>query len=428
VSLTDLTQVDWTVPDSLVLSPGIPHRLPEPHPVAARAREAGCEIVCDVELLGRAQPQARFVGITGTNGKSTTTALIGHVLKEAGRAPQVGGNLGRPALDFDPVGPDGLYVLELSSYQLERIDSIAFEVAVWLNISPDHLDRHGDLDGYVAAKQRIFTHQAARHSAVVGIDDAPSRRVHDALADGGGPTVVGVSGVRPVDGGVGVRDDGMLVDDLHGGAAPVADLARIGSLPGRHNWQNAAAAYAACRRLGLESETVVQALADFPGLPHRQEPVATVDGVAFVNDSKATNADAAARALACYSTIYWIAGGRAKAGGLAGTEAQFGRIRRAYLIGEAADAFAEELAGRLETVVAHDLDSAVRRAVADARAEAEAAEGPVVLLSPACASFDQYADFAARGDAFKAVVAGLEGARGAMTDAHLSGPRPGGAA
>jgi UDP-N-acetylmuramoylalanine--D-glutamate ligase len=428
VPLTDLYRADWSVPDSLVLSPGIPHRLPQPHPLAARAREAGCEIVCDVELLGRAQPQARFVGVTGTNGKSTTTALIGHVLAYAGQPAQVGGNLGPPVLDFEPAGPDGLYVLELSSYQLERTDSIAFEVAVWLNISPDHLDRHGDLDGYVGAKQRIFTHQTGRQSAVVGVDDARSRRVHDVLADGGGPAAVAVSGQQPVAGGVGVAADGTLVDDLDGAAAQVCDLTRMTSLPGRHNWQNAAAAYAACRRLGLDAGTIAAALHSFPGLPHRQEPVATVDGVAFVNDSKATNADAAARALACYATVYWIAGGRAKAGGLAGTEAQFDRIRCAYLIGEAADAFARELAGRLETVVATDLETAVRTAFADAKAAGAGAEAPVVLLSPACASFDQYADFAERGDAFKAVVAELEGARGAMQNAHLSGPQAGGAA
>jgi UDP-N-acetylmuramoylalanine--D-glutamate ligase len=421
VPLTDLHQVDWREPVSLVLSPGIPHDKPQPHPVAAMAREHGCEIVGDIELLGRAMPDASYVGITGTNGKSTTTALIDHILRLSGRDPQTGGNLGRPVLEFDPVEPGGYYVLEMSSYQLERTASITFDVAVWLNITPDHLDRHGDLDGYVAAKKSIFRRQTGPRSAIVGVDDDPSRAVFEELRAGGSQTLVPVSCERPVPGGVWVQD-GTLIDDLDGGRVPAADLRDIPALPGRHNWQNAAAAYAACRRIGVDAPVIAACLRSFPGLPHRQEPLGTVEGVGFVNDSKATNADAARRALACYRHIHWIAGGRAKAGGLGGTEAYWERIAKAYLIGEAAEDFAAQLDGRVATARCGDLDTAVAAAFDDARAAD--ADGAVVLLSPACASFDQFASFEARGERFKALVAELPGARGEMDEAHLSQSEP----
>jgi len=417
IPLVNLHQVDWREPVTLVLSPGIPDRLPEPHPVAAMARQAGCEIVGDIELLGRAVPDASYIGITGTNGKSTTTALIAHLLNLSGREAQVGGNLGRPVLDFDPVEPGAYYVLEMSSYQLERTASITFDVAVLLNVAPDHLDRHGDMAGYIAAKTNIFRRQTKPRAAVVGVDDEHSRKVYADLQATGAQTLVPVSCLGPVEGGVGV-EDGVLVDDLDGQGVRAFDLRELPALPGRHNWQNAAVAYAACRKIGVDAPVIAACLRSFPGLPHRQEPVATIDGVAFVNDSKATNADAAQRALACYRRIYWIAGGRAKQGGLAGTEPYFDHVRRAYLIGEAEDAFAAALDGTLETARCGDLDSAVRQAFADAKADG--AEGAVVLLSPACASFDQFANFEARGDRFKQLVGELEGTRGAISDAHLS--------
>lgn len=398
VPIADLGQADPAGVEALLLSPGIPHTHPAPHPVAARARAAGLPIVGDVELLYRALPRARYVGITGTNGKSTTTALIGHVLAGAGRKVQVGGNLGTPVLTFEPLGEDGIYVLEMSSYQLELTPSLRFDVAVLLNVTPDHLGRHGGMDGYVAAKRRIFQHRDRARTAVVAVDDEHTRAVFDDLERAGDVAVVPVSAERPVP-GVSVLD-GLLYD---GGAAPVADLNAIETLPGRHNWQNAAAAFAACRAAGLETAEILRGFASFPGLAHRQQYLGEADGVRWVNDSKATNAAAAAKALACYDAIYWIAGGQAKEGGLAGLEPLLARIRHAFLIGEAAPDFRQWLSARgVATTVCGDLGRAVPAAAALARAQK--VPGATVLLSPACASWDQFANFERRGEAFAALA------------------------
>jgi UDP-N-acetylmuramoylalanine--D-glutamate ligase len=404
VPIVDLAAIDWREPASLILSPGIPHSFPKAHPIVALARAAGCEVIGDIELLVRAQRGCGYVGITGTNGKSTTTALVGHILAGAGRAVQVGGNLGTPALTLAPLGPGGLYVLEMSSYQLELTPSVVFDVTVLLNISPDHLDRHGGMDGYVAAKRRVFQGQAGPRVAVVGVDDAVTRAIAEQLASARAQIVRPISGERPVAGGVYVIG-GTLIDDSEGRQAPVIDLKPIASLPGRHNHQNAAAAYATARAAGLDAATIGTGIAGFPGLAHRQERVAEIDGILFVNDSKATNADAAARALGCYPAIYWIAGGVAKAGGITELAGFFTRIRHAYLIGEAAATFAATLGDAVPHSVVGDLASAVRAAFADARAARAA--GAVVLLSPACASFDQYANFEARGEHFRRLVDAL---------------------
>jgi UDP-N-acetylmuramoylalanine--D-glutamate ligase len=404
----DLTQKDLHGAAGLVLSPGIPHLFPAPHPVAARAREAGIDIVGEVELLARSQPEASYVGITGTNGKSTTTALIGHILGVTRHAVQVGGNLGTPALALDPLGRDGIYVLEMSSYQLELTRSLVFDVALLTNITPDHLDRHGGMEGYVAAKRRIFDRQDASCTAVVGMDDEPSRAIYAALAASAAPVLLPISAERRAPGGVYVLD-GMLHDDIEGGDVRVADISTIPSLPGRHNWQNAAAAYAAARAMGVDRAPIVGCLRSFPGLAHRQEQIAVIDGVRYVNDSKATNADAAEKALVCYDNIYWIAGGRPKAGGIASLAPHFPRIRHAYLIGEAADEFARTLEGNAPYSKVGTLDRAVAAAREDARRERIA--GAAVLLSPACASFDQFSDFEARGERFRALVEALPGER-----------------
>jgi UDP-N-acetylmuramoylalanine--D-glutamate ligase len=404
IPIVDLATIDWHGPVSLILSPGIPHSFPKPHPIVAQARAAGCEVIGDIELLVRARRDCRYVGITGTNGKSTTTALIGHILGRAARAVQVGGNIGTPVLTFEALGADGVYVLEMSSYQLELTPSAAFDIAVLLNISPDHLDRHGGMDGYVAAKRRIFQHQTPRDVAVVGVDDDVTRRIAADLSADGDPQVCRISGERKAEGGVYVAD-GMLIDDREDQRTPVMDLTRVATLPGRHNHQNAAAAYAATRALGLEPAAIAAGIASFPGLAHRQERVAEIDGIVFVNDSKATNADAAARALGCYRAIYWIAGGVAKEGGIAALAGCFARIRHAYLIGEAAAAFAQTLGDRVPHTIVGDLASAVTAAFADARAARQ--HGAVVLLSPACASFDQYPNFEVRGDHFRRLVDAL---------------------
>ena len=407
IPLGNLYRSDLHPMAALVLSPGVPFRHPSPHPVVARANEAGCEVLGDVELFARGKPQASVVGVTGTNGKSTTTALIGHILATLGRSAAVGGNLGQPVLDLPVLDEDGVYVLELSSYQLDTTRTLVCDVAVLLNIGADHLDRHGGLSGYVAAKKRIFRGQRRRHAAVIGIDDAGGAALHDQLGQAARQRLIPVAVGREVEGGVAVID-GVLRDAT--GAKPVtADLAGLRGLRGAHNWQNAAAAVAAARALGLPGAPVVAALAGFPGLPHRLEEVAVIEGVRYVNDSKATNAEAAARALATFDNIYWIAGGRAKEGGIAALAPLFSRLAHAFLIGEAGPDFAATLAGRVALTESRDLESALAQAHALARKEARA--DPVVLLSPACASFDQWRDFAARGDRFRALVHALPGRR-----------------
>jgi UDP-N-acetylmuramoylalanine--D-glutamate ligase len=393
---------------ALVLSPGIPHTFPKPHPAAARAKAIGVPIIGDIELLALARKAARFAAITGTNGKSTTTALIGHILAGSGRQVAVGGNLGVPALQLEALGADGIYVLELSSYQLELTHSLVVDVAVLLNVTPDHLDRHGGMDGYVAAKRRLFRGQTAQHTAVVGVDDDICRGIFAALADAGRQRVVPISGHRIVERGVYVAN-GTLIDDLDGAKRPVLAMVEALRLPGVHNSQNAAAAYAATRAFGCESGAIVQAIKTFPGLAHRQELIATIDGIRYVNDSKATNADAAEKALVCYDDVYWIAGGRPKEDGIDALAPLFPRIRRAFLIGEAAERFAHTLDGRVAYEVSGTLDAAV--AAARRAALNDRQRGAVVLLSPACASFDQFRDFEDRGEHFRRLVEQLPGRR-----------------
>jgi UDP-N-acetylmuramoylalanine--D-glutamate ligase len=408
IPVEDPAGLDWSRMAALVLSPGIPHTHPKPHAVVAAARAAGVPVIGDIELLARTAPEAGYVGITGTNGKSTTTALIGHILAASGKRVEVGGNLGTPALSLAPLDRHGTYVLELSSYQLELAPSLACDVAVLLNITPDHLDRHGGMAGYVAAKRRIFDHQQPTDAAVVGVDDEICRGIAGEVSRSRNQAVVPISAERAVEGGVYVVD-GILTDDTEARAARVMEMSRAPRLPGRHNWQNAAAAFAAARRAGVPAAAAAAGIASFPGLAHRQELIATIDGMRYVNDSKATNADAAAKALVCYDNIYWIAGGLPKAGGIASLAPFFPRIRHAFLIGEAADAFARTLDGVVPYSNLGDLESAVE--AAHARARRDRIKDAVVLLSPACASWDQFANFEERGEAFRSLVAKLPGAR-----------------
>ena len=405
----DLAGIEWRSVAALVLSPGIPHLHPKPHPLVVIARAVGCPIISDFDLLAGAQPDATYVGITGTNGKSTTTALIGHIVAAARRPVQVGGNLGTSALALEPLGQDGAYVLEASSYQLDITRALAFDVAVLLNITPDHLGRHGGMDGYIAAKARIFARQDAASTAVIGIDDDHCRRLAETLRTSDGPTVVEISTTRQTQHGVHVLD-GILFDATGDQAVSVIDLRTVATLPGAHNWQNAAAAYAATKALGLAPARIADAIRSFPGLAHRQERIAVIDGVAYVNDSKATNPDAAAKALASYQTIYWIAGGRPKEGGLELVMPHLGPVRRAFLIGEAADAFAKELEGHVAVRKCGTL--AIALAEARAAALADGIADAVVLLSPACASFDQFRDFEERGQIFVDLVRALPRAQG----------------
>ena len=402
--IRDLATADWRNIAALVLSPGIPHSFPEPHPAVTRARDAGAAIIGDLELLGRAQPEARYIGITGTNGKSTTTALIGHILAAAGQRVEVGGNLGTPALSLAPLGRDGSYVIEASSFQLELITTLAFDIALLLNITPDHLDRHGTMEGYVAAKRHIFVRQNKAATAIVGVDDAICRDLCDELRRTGPARVVPISVLQPVSGGVYV-DQGWLVDAMGGQPVRVLDLGLAERLPGAHNWQNAAAAYAAARVSGVDTAAATAAICSFPGLAHRQELVGTIDGVRYINDSKATNADATEKALLCYPAIYWIAGGLAKAGGIEPLAPYFGRLRHTFLIGRATEEFAATLEGSVPFTRCGDLATAV--AAASAQARHDGVPGAVVLLSPACASYDQFKNFEERGDIFRSLVEGL---------------------
>jgi UDP-N-acetylmuramoylalanine--D-glutamate ligase len=389
--------------DALLLSPGIPHLLPRPHPAAEAARAAGKPILCDVEYLYRAVraagSAARFVGITGTNGKSTTTALLHHLLAGAGIPAEVGGNLGPAALSLNILRSDGVYVVEMSSYMLERLATVGFNVAIMLNLSPDHLDRHGDMAGYAAAKARVFRGQGPGDLAVLGMDDAAAR----------GMAVTGrrlpISGQARQPGGV-WAEAGLLQD----AAGPILDLRAAPALPGSHNAQNAAAAVAAALALGVPRAALAGGLASYPGLPHRQERVATQGGVTFVNDSKATNADSAARALASYDRVVWIAGGMAKEGGIASLAPFFPRIAEALLIGRDAPLLAATLAAH---GVPHRLAGTLETAVPEAAAAARAGAAPVVLLSPACASWDQFSGFEARGDRFRQLVGTLAQGRAA---------------
>lgn len=404
VPIVALTNDAWSDVDALVLSPGIPHTHPEAHPIATLARANGAEIIGDIELLKRSATEATFVGITGTNGKSTTTALIGHILESANRSAQIGGNLGRPVLDFDLLGHEGVYVLELSSFQLDLTPSAGFDIAILLNITPDHLDRHGGMDGYIAAKRHIF--DGCTGTAIIGIDDPACAAICTELQQIGKASVVPLSVTGSAQGGV-YLENGVLIDDIDGNRVEVTRVDDIITLPGSHNAQNAAAAYAAARAVGLSAESIVSGIRSYPGLAHRQQLIALIDGVRYVNDSKATNPEAAARALSCYPDIYWIAGGRAKEGGLDCLTPYLSHIRHAFLIGEAAEPFASTLGDRIETEISKTLETATRDA--HALIQKEAQDEAVLLLSPACASYDQYPSFEARGDDFVNCVKALPG-------------------
>jgi UDP-N-acetylmuramoylalanine--D-glutamate ligase len=407
--LVDLRTADWSTFDALMLSPGVPLTDPEPHWTVRMAKAAGVEIVGDIELFARtvnAAPEhkrPKVIAITGTNGKSTTTALIGHMLTAAGRDARIGGNIGYGVLGLDDMHGGAIYVLEVSSYQLDLTSSLKPDVAILLNITPDHLDRHGGMDGYVAAKRRVLLNQGKGDTAVIGVDDAYGQQICTEITAANRRTICPISSKTAIGRGV-YALQGMLYDATGERVLEVADLERVPSLPGRHNAQNAAAAYAAVRALGVSVEDAATGLVTFPGLAHRMETVAVIDGVRFVNDSKATNADAARQAMSSYPRFYWIAGGRAKVGGIDDLTDLFPRIAEAYLVGEAAEDFARKLKGRASYHVSNTIDAAVAAAFADAKAAGGEA---VVLLSPACASFDQFPDFEVRGDAFRAAVLSL---------------------
>lgn len=401
----NLHEIEWDGLAAFVLAPGVPLTHPKPHWTVDLANAAGVPIIGDVEIFGRERalkaPEAPFVAITGTNGKSTTTALIAHCLKASGRDTQLGGNIGVPVLTLQEPASERHYVIECSSYQIDLAPGLKPSVGLLLNLTADHLDRHGTIEHYASVKERLV---AGADRAVVGIDDSWCRAIADRL-EKNGRTVVRISGQGAVAGGVGY-ENGVIVRQLAGYAEARFDLGGIGSLRGRHNGQNAAAAVAALTLSGLGDDDILNGLRSFPGLAHRMEEVGRIGRTLFINDSKATNADAAATALASFERIYWIAGGLPKEGGISELSRFFPKIVKAYLIGEAAPAFAATLGEAVPYEISATLDNAVASA---ARDSADDEKSAAVLLSPACASFDQYRNFEVRGDAFRHSVRALSG-------------------
>ncbi|WP_428246243.1 UDP-N-acetylmuramoyl-L-alanine--D-glutamate ligase [Ferrovibrio sp.] len=395
VPLNDATLTGCT---ALVLAPGVPLTHPVPHDCVAAAQRVGVPVIGDVELLLRETRSAKesigVYGVTGTNGKSTTTAMLGHVLKAAGRSIAIGGNIGVPVLDLERLGEDGAYLLEMSSFQIDLTPGWQARIAVLLNITPDHLDRHGTMENYAAIKARIFQGQAEGDTAVIGIDDDYCHAIYaELVAEQSGRVICAISAEQVLEDGISAVN-GVLYER----GAKVADLSRFPALPGKHNGQNIAAVFAAARAAGLEAEAILAAIESFPGLKHRLQQVGSIDGIACINDSKATNAEAAEKALACFDTIYWIAGGKAKEGGIAALKPLFPRIRHAFLIGHAANDFAATLGKDVPHSLSGSLEPAIDQALALARREKLA--NAVLLLSPACASYDQFKSFEHRGDEF----------------------------
>ncbi len=407
----DLRKVSWVNFAALILTPGVPLTHPAPHWSVLAARQAGVEVIGDIELFCRERrrhvPAAPFVAITGTNGKSTTTALVAHLMREAGHDVQVGGNIGTAILSLEPPRAGRVHVIEMSSYQIDLCPSLDPSVGILLNISEDHIDRHGTIEHYAAVKERLVTAVQPQGTAIVGVDDGWCRAIADRL-DQAGRRVVRVSVKRPLADGV-TLDREMIVGATGGAWSEIAAIGGIGSLRGLHNAQNAACASACALALGVSSDVLQKGLRSFPGLAHRMEQVGRRGRVLFVNDFKGTNADAAAHALSSFVDIFWIAGGKPKTGGITSLAEYFSRIRKAYLIGEAASEFAATLEGRVPYEISETLDAAIPNAARDA--ETSGISDPVVLLSPACASFDQYRNFEIRGDRFRDLVLALPGVK-----------------
>jgi UDP-N-acetylmuramoylalanine--D-glutamate ligase len=412
IPLVDLSGTDWSQFSALVLAPGVPLTHPEPHWTVKKARASGVEVIGDIEIFARERalhtPKAPFIAITGTNGKSTTTALVAHILRYSGRDVQLGGNIGRAILTLDEPTPDRFHIIEMSSFQIDLTPTLRPTVGVMLNVTPDHLDRHGSLENYAAIKERVV--QGAEVAAV-GIDDAfgvamLKRRVQSGAA-------IAFSAEKSLAPGYSLLDGTIICSNREALAVKLASLQGIATLRGKHNAQNALAAVAAVREclnwVGQSSDLDWQgALSSFPGLPHRMEEVGRIGKILFVNDSKATNADSTEKALLSFPRdVFWIVGGKPKAGGIAALAPLFGGIAQAYLIGESSDDFARTLDGRLSFERSGTLDAAVFAAARDA--QSSPGTEPIVLLSPACASYDQFPNFEVRGDSFRNLVSTLPG-------------------
>lgn len=409
IPVADLREFDWGRIAALVLAPGVPLTHPAPHWSVGLASAMAVEVIGDIELFCRERrahaPNAPFIAVTGTNGKSTTTAMIAHICAQAGFDAQLGGNIGTAILSLAPPQAGRVHVIECSSFQIDLAPSVDPSIGVLINLTQDHLDRHGTMENYAAVKERLIAGVSQDGTAIVGVDDNWCQAIADRTARSGG-RVVRISARHPL--AYGVYVEGERIDEATGGTAQeVARLGNIGPLRGRHNAQNAACAVAAALALGIDRRAIQIGLRTFPGLAHRMEEVGCKDRVLFINDSKATNADSAAQALACFNNIFWIVGGKPKTGGIESLSEYFSRVRKAYLIGTAAEQFAETLDGKVDHVMAGTLDRAVEEAARDAAASG--LDHPVVLLSPACASYDQFESFEARGIVFRNLVRKLPG-------------------
>lgn len=406
VQLEDLYRRDWGDVSALVLSPGVPLHHPEPHKIVQLAKSVEVPIIGDMDLFAREVglvDDVTVIGVTGTNGKSTTTALIGHVLREAGRDVRVGGNIGDAVLGLESPRAGAIYVLELSSYQLDLTKRLHCQIGLFLNISPDHLDRHGSMDNYITAKKRIFAHMRGDDTAIIGVDDSNSSSIFAQLNQAGLCRVLPISASKVLSKGVYALGSDIF-DGLLSNPIRVGELQRAAALRGRHNAQNAVAAYTACRAVGIATRDILNAFMTFPGLPHRQESVGMIGKVSFINDSKATNAEAASKALGAYEDVFWIAGGQAKDENLAVLKDQARHIRKAFFIGQDGMAMKSTFS-ELQSEYCETLEKAI--AIATKEALESDAEHPVVLLSPAGASFDQFTSYEHRGDSFREYVAQL---------------------
>ena len=405
VKVENLAKVDWSFFDALILSPGIPDKLPRPHWTAIKARKHSIPIICDIELFARElnllpyEQKPKVITITGTNGKSTTTALIGHILSYCGKDVEIGGNIGQGIMGLQRMHAGKYYVIELSSYQLERTYSLRSDVAVLLNLSPDHLDRHGRFDNYTDIKKRVFNNQLPQDTAVIGVDTASTKLIFSDLTAKNGRRIIPVSAGKSLGRGVSVVNS-RLYSNINGKCVEICDLSKAKALSGRHNHQNAAAAYAAVQSIGLDVIKVGQAILSFSGLPHRMENLGFAGPVMFVNDSKATNSDSTMQALNTYSNIFWIVGGKSKSDGIEPLTHYFKNVTKSYLIGESAPKFHKTLT---KYNVEHKISGTLEKAIICATRDAIQSEqpNPVVMLSPSCSSFDQFENFAIRGDAFR---------------------------
>lgn len=396
-NLLDYKDFPWEKISHLIMSPGVPLTHPEPHNVVKLADRYNCLVTADIEFLYKTNPEPKYIGITGTNGKSTTTSLIGHILKESGIKTNVGGNLGFPALDFDKLNNEGANVIETSSYQLDLLHETKFDIATILNITPDHIKRHGDMEGYIKAKKKIFRNQGEGSFAIIGVDNHNTKAIYEELAKDKSSSrkIIPFSVQEKVEGGIALIN-GVIYNDIDGKNEEV----QLGEahLKGKHNDENMACAFCACYAYGLDSTTIVKHLKTFAGLRHRMQFVGKYKNINFINDSKATNAESTEPALKTYDNVYWILGGQSKAGGIQILKPYFSRIKHAFLIGDASDEFAETLE---ESCIAYTKCGELKNAFDEAVEMAESETDTVnIILTPACASFDQWPSFDARGDAF----------------------------